>query len=71
MLALSPRLRQLTEGIHDGKSYSEIGTTLGTSKQAAHKLAGAAHREILAAMDSQGFDTLGLLKNGADIMWWT
>jgi DNA-directed RNA polymerase specialized sigma24 family protein len=29
MAALSPRLRQVAEGIGDGKSYSEIGTTLG------------------------------------------
>lgn len=42
MATLTPRLRQVVEGIRDGKSYSEIGNTLGISKQAAHKLAGAA-----------------------------
>ena len=67
MGGLSPRLRLVAEGIRDGKSYSEIGTTLGISKQAAHKLAGAAIatlREKLEAMGFQGLDTLGLLKSG-------
>jgi RNA polymerase sigma factor (sigma-70 family) len=71
MNTLSPRLRQVAEGIRDGKSYSEIGTTLGISKQAAHKLAGAAIaslREKLETMGFQGLDTLGLLKSGAGIL---
>jgi RNA polymerase sigma factor (sigma-70 family) len=66
MLTLSPRLRLVAEGIRDGKSFSEIGTALGVSKQAAHKLAGAAIsslREALAAMGFSGLDTLGLLKS--------
>ncbi len=66
MTTLSPRLRQVAEGIRDGKSYSEIGKSLGISKQAAHKLAGAAIstlREKLAAMGLQGIDTMGLLKS--------
>jgi RNA polymerase sigma factor (sigma-70 family) len=70
MAVLSPRLRQVAEGIRDGKSYSEIGTTLGISKQAAHKLAGAAIatlREKLEAMGFQGLDTLGLLKSGCGV----
>ncbi len=70
MSHLSPRLRQVAEGIRDGKSYSEIGTTLGISKQAAHKLAGAAIatlREKLEAMGFQGLDTLGLLKSGCGV----
>lgn len=64
--SLSPRLRKVAEGIRDGKSYSEIGASLGISKQAAHKLAGAAIttlREKLAAMGLHGIDTLGLLKS--------
>lgn len=67
MASLSPRLRRVAEGIRDGKSYSEIGSSLGISKQAAHKLAGAAIatlREKLAAMGLHGVDTLGLLKSG-------
>jgi len=68
MSILSPRLRQVAEGIRDGKSYSEIGASLGISKQAAHKLAGAAIstlREKLATMGLHGIDTIGLLKSGA------
>jgi len=70
MSSLSPRLRQVAEGIRDGRSYSEIGTALGISKQAAHKLAGAAIatlREKLEAMGFQGLDTLGLLKSGCGV----
>jgi RNA polymerase sigma factor (sigma-70 family) len=70
MGGLSPRLRQVAEGIRDGKSYTEIGTTLGISKQAAHKLAGAAIttlREKLEAMGFQGLDTIGLLKSSCGV----
>jgi RNA polymerase sigma factor (sigma-70 family) len=70
MITLSPRLRLVAEGIRDGKSYSEIGSSLGISKQAAHKLAGAAIatlREKLEAMGFQGLDTLGLLKSGCGV----
>lgn len=70
MSTLSPRLRQVAEGIRDGKSYSEIGTSLGISKQAAHKLAGAAIstlREKLFAMGLHGIDTIGLLKSGCGV----
>ncbi len=66
MTSISPRLRLVAEGIRAGKSYSEIGNSLGISKQAAHKLAGAAIntlREKLEAMGFQGLDTLGLLKS--------
>lgn len=68
MECLSPRLRLVAEGIRDGKSYSEIGSMLGVSKQAAHKLAGAAIaslRDRLEAMGFQGVDTLGFLKSCA------
>ncbi len=67
MSGLSPRLRVVAEGIRDGKSYSEIGSSLGISKQAAHKLAGAAItalREKLESMGFAGIDTLGLLQSG-------
>lgn len=70
MSELGPRLRQVAEGIRDGKSYTEIGTTLGISKQAAHKLAGAAIttlRENLEAMGFQGLDTMGPLKSSCGV----
>lgn len=66
LAALTPRLRQVAEGIRDGKSYSQIGADLGVSKQAVHKLAGAALASLpekLAAMGFAGLDTLGLLKS--------
>lgn len=68
MESLTPRLRIVAEGIRDGKSYSEIGSMLGVSKQAAHKLAGAAIaalRDRLEAMGFKGVDTLGFLKSCA------
>jgi DNA-directed RNA polymerase specialized sigma24 family protein len=68
MSTLTPRLRLVAEGIRDGRSYSEIGTTLGISNQAAHKLAGAAiatFKERLESMGFQGIDTLGFLKSCA------
>lgn len=70
MDTLSPRLRRVAEGIRDGKSYSEIGLSLGVSKQAAHKLAGAliaTLREKLETMGFHGLDTLGLLKSGCGV----
>lgn len=70
MSTLTPRLRLVAEGIRDGRSYTEIGATLGISKQAAHKLAGAAIatlREKLEAMGFQGLDTLGLLKSSCGV----
>ena len=66
MGTLSPRLRQIAEGIRDGRSFSEIGASLGISKQAAHKLSHAAIttlREKLKTMGYSGLDTLGLLKS--------
>ena len=60
----------MAAGIRDGKSYTEIGSTFGISKQAAHKLAGAAIatlRENLEAMGFQGLDTLGFLKSGCGV----
>ena len=70
MATLPPRLRQVTEGIRDGKSYSEIGASLGISKQAAHKLAHAAIaslREKLESMGFSGVDTLGFLKSSCGV----
>lgn len=70
LAALTPRLRQVAEGIRDGKSFSQIGADLGISKQAAHKIANAAIadlRESLARMGFSGLDTLGLLKSGCGV----
>jgi DNA-directed RNA polymerase specialized sigma subunit len=46
---------EVAEGIRDGKSYSEIGATLGISKQAAHKLAGAAITTLRENLESMGY----------------
>lgn len=70
MTTLSSRMRQVTEGIRDGKSYSEIGASLGISKQAAHKLAHAAIATLREKLESMGFfgiDTLGFLKSGCGV----
>lgn len=70
LAGLTPRLRQVAEGIRDGKSYSQIGADLGISKQAAHKLAHAAIADLrvaLAVMGFSGLDTLGLLISGCGI----
>jgi RNA polymerase sigma factor (sigma-70 family) len=66
MKVLSPKLRTVAEGLRDGKSYREIGVSLGISKQAAHKLAGAAIaslKEQLELMGFSGIDTMGFLKS--------
>jgi len=55
MTELSPRMRKVTEGIRDGMSYSEIGSSLGISKQAAHKLAHAAITTLREKLESMGF----------------
>ncbi len=67
--SLSPKLRAVAEGLRDGKNYREIGESLGISKQAAHKLAGAAItslREQLELMGFRGIDTMGFLKSQVD-----
>ena len=55
LAALTPRLRQVAEGIRDGKSYSQIGADLGVSTQAAHKLAHAALATLSEALATMGF----------------
>jgi hypothetical protein len=70
MTELSPRMRKVTEGIRDGISYSEIGSSLGISKQAAHKLAHAAITTLREKLESMGFfgiDTLGFLKSSCGV----
>ena len=69
MQALSPKLRAVAEGLRDGKNYREIGESLGVSKQAAHKLAGAAItslKEQLELMGFRGIDSMGFLKSQVD-----
>jgi RNA polymerase sigma factor (sigma-70 family) len=69
MNALSPKLRFVAEGVRDGKNYREIGESMGISKQAAHKLAGAALtslREQLDQLGYRGVDTMGFLKSQVD-----
>lgn len=69
MQSLSPKLRVVAEGLRDGKNYREIGESLGISKQAANKLAGAAItslREQLECMGFGGIDTMGFLKSQVD-----
>jgi RNA polymerase sigma factor (sigma-70 family) len=67
--SLSPKLRAVAEGLRDGKNYREIGESLGISKQAVHKLAGAAItslKEQLECMGFRGIDTMGFLKSQVD-----
>ena len=62
--------RAMRNALRDGKSYSEIGASLGVSKQAAHKLAHAAIaalRERLESMGFSGVDTLGFLKSSCGV----
>lgn len=64
--ALTPRLRIVAEGLRDGKSYSEIGSALGISKQAVQKMVPATLATLRDKIESMGFhgvDTQGLLKS--------
>ncbi len=63
---LSPRERIVIDGIRLGKSLSEIGKTLGVSKQAAHKVSSSALAKLhaqLARLGYQGVDSKGFLKS--------
>ena len=67
--SLSPRLRKVAEGIRDGKSYTEIGASLGISKQAAHKAATLAMNQIREQLAAQGFgglDSKGFLQTATN-----
>jgi RNA polymerase sigma factor (sigma-70 family) len=64
LAALPERTRQILLWVGEGCSYSEIGTRLGISKQAANKIAqeAMAHiREQLHAVGYQGIDSAGVL----------
>lgn len=63
---LSPRERIVVDGIRLGQSLSEIGETLGVSKQAAHKVSTAAIAKLhsqFARLGYQGVDSKGFLKS--------
>ena len=65
---LSPRERIVVDGIRLGQSLSEIGKTLGVSKQAAHKVSTAAIAKLhsqFARLGYQGVDSKGFLKSAA------
>ena len=65
---LSPRERIVVDGIRRGQSLSEIGKTLGVSKQAAHKVSTAAIAKLhsqFARLGYQGVDSKGFLKSSA------
>lgn len=64
MEGLPERQQIVLTGIAEGKSYSEIGQTIGISKQAVHKIAAAAVDAVKEGLAQQGFggiDSLGLL----------
>ena len=65
---LSPRERIVVDGIRLGQSLSEIGKTLGVSKQAAHKVSTAAIAKLhsqFARLGYQGVYSKGFLKSAA------
>ena len=65
LATLPARTRQILGLVAAGRSYAEIGESLGISKQAAHKAATSAMthiREQLAAQGFGGLDTQGFLR---------
>ncbi len=66
MAQLPERYRVVLSAIAEGRSYSEIGTQLGMTKQGVHKLAAAAMQSLREHLESQGYgglDSVGLLKS--------
>lgn len=65
LATLPARTRQILGLVAAGRSYAEIGESLGISKQAAHKAATSAMtqiREQLAAQGFGGLDSQGFLR---------
>jgi RNA polymerase sigma factor (sigma-70 family) len=65
LTTLPARTRQILGLVAAGRSYAEIGESLGISKQAAHKAATSAMthiREQLAAQGFGGLDSQGVLR---------
>ena len=66
LASLPPRSRLIVERIREGKSFSEIGSELGVSKQAVHKVAHAALQSLRERLEARGFsgvDSKGYLKS--------
>jgi RNA polymerase sigma factor (sigma-70 family) len=66
MGTLSPRHRSVLEGLRDGRSYSEIGSAMGISKQAVQKIVHSALdalREKLAEHGFRGVDSQGFVES--------
>jgi RNA polymerase sigma factor (sigma-70 family) len=63
---LSPREQIVIEHMRLGRSLSEIGDTLGVSKQAIHKISAPALSKLRARLEEtgyQGLDSQGFLKS--------
>jgi RNA polymerase sigma factor (sigma-70 family) len=63
---LPTRLQAVVAGLRAGKTYHEIGDSLGISKQGVHKLAQPALRKLLERLTEQGFngvDSKGFLRS--------
>jgi RNA polymerase sigma factor (sigma-70 family) len=65
LATLPARTRQILGLVADGRSYAEIGESLGISKQAAHKAAASAMEQIREQLGDRGFgglDSQGFLR---------
>ena len=66
--SLAPRERIVIEGLRSGRSLSEIGESMGISKQAVHKISSPALQKLRQKLDLLGYrgmDSLGLLKTSS------
>ena len=57
---LAPRSRLIVVRLREGKSYSDIGTELNVSKQAAHKVAHAALQSLREKLEARGFSGIAI-----------
>ena len=68
LATLPERTRQILGLVAAGRSYAEIGDSLGISKQAAHKAATSAMTQIREQLATQGFgglDSQGMLRTAS------
>jgi RNA polymerase sigma factor (sigma-70 family) len=66
LASLSPREQIVIEHMRLGRSLSEIGQSLGVSKQAIHKISSPALTKLKAALEANGYcglDSQGFLKS--------